>query len=713
MLINMHWYLKGVFLSLIFVISFVSLFSFSELHAAENDVTAKSIGFEKTTIIEFKNNDGSSNFDTIRMWLGADSSFKSFKTEKGWIGEKIPSGVIVFTTTEPLKPGEMVKFGIKTDKPKPGINWKVIDINEKQIGTGKTLVTDSVGVEPEESSKNGPGISDSSSFRLIPEKPNVGSSMRVTGDNFGANQKLDFYIGTKKIASFETDDNGHFMITSKVPEDQNPGRIDFVIKDSLKNEKSISLRIGDEGDRVTSEKEIPLTISATPPIVYRGDTVKVTGTGMPGSTVTATVKDPEGNVITTIAVDVDLKGNWIYEGVVAPDAPFGKQTAEITDGTNTIVRTWTVESSKVIEVNPSKIKYEPGDIIVFNGTALPNQELEILVEDPQGNEFHSDSLNVDASGIVSFEVPTEQSSNEGTYVIFLTQGDQTEIILIGLGELPVEQLIVKTDKLNYAAGSKVIIEIQGPASSTISLLIIDPSDKNKLSESITLLLDGSAQYELDLSGYGSGVYSVVLTRGNAQTSNIFSVGLQTGSGEINVRTTKDTYQRGESILILGSSGDNILLTLTLTDPDNNIEKTKETFTNSDGVFSENSFRIPKDAKIGTWSINAKSGPNFDTIEITVIGADEEGMVLFVKDIVPSAAGKIITFSGHGAVLSQWVTFEIFSDDGEVVVEGLRVLSTGVGEFQITWIVPKDFAPGKYTIKASDIKNEVETTFDLK
>jgi uncharacterized protein YfaS (alpha-2-macroglobulin family) len=432
---------------------------------------------------------------------------------------------------------------------------------------------------------------------------------------------------------------------------------------------------------------------------------------MPGSTVTATVKDPEGNVITTIAVDVDFDGNWIYEGVVAPDAPFGKQTAEITDGTNTIVRTWTVESSKVIEVNPSKIKYESGDIIVFNGTALPNQELEILVEDPQGTEFHSDSLNVDASGIVSFEVPTEQSSNEGTYVIFLTQGDQTEIILIGLGELPVEQLIVKTDKLNYAAGSKVIIEIQGPASSTISLLIIDPSDKNKFSESITLLPDGSAQYELDLSGYGSGVYSVVLTRGNAQTSDIFSVGLQTGSGEINVRTTKDTYQRGETILILGSSGDNILLTLTLIDPDGNEKKTKETFTNSDGVFSENSFRISKDAKIGTWSINAKSGPNFDTIEITVIGADEEGMVLFVKDIVPSAAGKIITFSGHGAVISQWVTFNIFSEDGEEVEE-LRVLSTGVGEFQIPWVAPKDLAPGKYTIKASDVKNEVEITFDL-
>jgi len=96
----------------------------------------------------------------------------------------------------------------------------------------------------------------------------------------------------------------------------------------------------------------------------------------------------------------------------------------------------------------------------------------------------------------------------------------------------------------------------------------------------------------------------------------------------------------------------------------------------------------------------------------VIGTEEEGMIIFVKESMPSPTGKIITFSGHGAVISQWVTFEIFSDDGEVVVEGLRVLSTGVGEFQITWIAPKDLAPGKYTIKAHDVKNETETTFDL-
>jgi len=707
----MHCSVRGVILSLLLVVSIFSVFSFFGAQAQENLISAKSIGFEETTIIEFKNSEQSPDIDTVRMWLGTGFTFKSFKTEKGWTGQKTPEGLIVFTTTNPLKPGEVVKFGIKTDKPKPGINWRIIDVNEKDVGTGKTIVSDSASIEPTENSEGSVGILQDSSFRMIPEKPNVGSSLRVTGDNFGANKKLDFYIGNNKITSFETDDKGHFMITSSIPETQPPGRVDFIIKDSMKNEKSISLRVGESADRVASENEIRLTISATPPIVFRGDSIKVTGTGMPGSTVTATIKDTDGNILTTIAIDVDFDGNWKYEGIIAPDTPFGKQTAEITDGIDTILRSWTVESSKVIEIAPTKLKFEPGEIISFNGTALPNQELEIVVEDPQGTEFYTEFVNVGSSGQVSIEIPTQQSSTEGTYILFASQGENSEIIFVGLGEFPVEQLIIKMDKLNYASSENATINLIGPPSSTLSLLIVDPSDKTKFSDTVNLEPDGSAQYELDLEGYSSGVYTVVITRANAQTSEVFSIGLLTGSGEIIVRTTKDTYQSGESLLILGESGENILLTLTLIDPDGQEVKIKETFTNKDGVFSESSFRIPTDAKIGTWIINVKSGPNFYNTEITVIGDVEEGLVIFLDSIQPSPTGKIATFNGYGAAVSQGVIITIISEDNEEIDE-LTVITTGIGEFSLLWIVPNDLSPGTYTIKAKDPFNEAETTMVL-
>ena len=700
----------GVFLSLVLIFSLAAL---PEGFGEEKLVTAKSIGFEETTIIEFHNSEENTNqIDTIRMWLGSDVNFKSFKTERGWTGQKTPQGVIVFTASIPVEPGEIVKFGVKTDKAKPGINWKALYDTNKQIEIGKTLVSESNSIEPElKTADKGAGVFEESSFRLVPEKPNVGSSMRVTGDNFGANQEFDFYIDTEKIETFETDGDGHFMFTSSVPENQKAERVDFKIKDSEGNEKTISLRIGEGEDRMASTENIPLTISATPPIVYRGDLVNVSGTGLPGSTVTATIRDDSGNVLTTIAIDIGLDGDWEYQTLIPIDTPFGKHTAEITDGTTNLLRSWTVASSKVIEIIPIKLKYEPGDTIIFNGTAKPSQELEVIIEDPQGNEFYSEILNIDATGKVYLEIDTIPSSPEGTYVLFAAQGEDTDIVLVGLGELPEEKLIAKPDKLNYSAGDILLLDIQGPASGTIALLIVDPSDKNKFTDTVILGPDGQSTYELDLKGYSSGVYTAVITRGNSQTSDVFTVGLVTGSGEINAHTTKDTYQPGESILVLGDSSKNILLTLELLDNNGEIVKTKETFTNKDGVFSESSFRIPLDAEPGKWTIHARSGPNFDDVEITVIGDADEGMVLLIDSIVPSPGGDIVTISGYGAAISQQIIITIFAEDGEEITE-LTIFSTGTGVFSTIWLVTNDIAPGTYTVKAVDALDEAETTVVL-
>jgi len=669
----MHLSNKVIFLSLIFIASIFTITSVQEVYAQASLVTAKSIGFEETTIIEFQNNDNTSEIETFRIWLGSDFNFKSFKTERGWIGEKTPQGIIVFTTSTPLKSGEVVKFGIKTDNPKPGINWKALTDSDKQIAVGKTLVSESFVIEPDgKTSSTNLGVLEDSTFRLIPEKPSVGSSIRVTGENFGANQKLDFYIDTKKMESFETDENGHFIFTSSIPENQKSDRVDFKIKDSKGNEKSISLRIGDEGDRMSSSQDIPLTIHPTPPVIFRGNSITVTGTGPPGTTVTGTTKNESGEVITTIAIDVDLDGKWSYDALIPIDTPFGKYTAEITDGTDTKSRSWTVESSKLIEILPTKLRFEPGDTVTFNGTAKPNEELEIIVEDPQGFEYYSEVVNVNSSGEVDIQFTTIASSIQGTYVLFASQGEDIEIVLVGLGEPPEEKLIIKFDKLNYSQDEILILEIQGPASSTTSLLVVDPSDKNKFTDTIILGPDGQSNYELDLSGYASGVYTAVLTRANTQTSEVFSVGLLTGSGEIHVRSTKDTYQPGESILILGDSSKNVLLTLELRDSNGKVVKTKETFTNKDGVFSESSLRIPLDAQIGVWTIHAQSGPNFDDVEITVQGDIEEGLVVYVDGVVDLPTGEFLSIKGYGASIKQTVVITIF-DDADNEIDGISAL----------------------------------------
>jgi hypothetical protein len=709
----MHFSKRGIILSLILITSIFTLTTIPELYGQEQLVTAKSIGFEETTIIEFENIDDTSEINTFRIWLGSDFNFKSFKTERGWTGEKTSQGIIIFSTSTPLQSGEIVKFGVKTDKAKPGINWKALTNNDKQIATGKTLVSESSSaVSPNVGiSSDGNGVFEDSTFRLVPEKPSVGSSIRVTGDNFGANQKLDFYIGSKNIQSFDTDGIGHFIFTSSIPDNQNADRVDFTIKDSKGNEKSISLRISDEGDRMTSSEDVPLTINPTPPVIYRGNSVDVTGTGLPGSTVTGTTKNESGEIITTIAIDVDLDGKWSYETLIPIDTPFGKYTVEITDGIDVIKRSWTVASSKVIELVPTKLKFDPGETIKFNGTAKPNEELEIIVEDPQGTEFYAQIINVDASGEVNIGFSTIASDIEGTYVLFASQGEDIDIVLVGLGELPEEQLIAKLDKLNYSPSETLFLEIHGPSSATVSLLIVDPSDKNKFTDTVILGPDGKRNYELELTGYSSGVYTAVITRANSQTSEIFSVGLSTGSGEIKASTTKTDYKPGEAILVLGEASKNALLTLELRDPDGEIIRTKQTFTNKDGFFSEDSFRIPLEAEIGTWIVHAQSGPNFYDVTITVQGDIEEGLVIFVEDIETLATGKFVKIKGYGAAISQNVVITIF-DQNDDEIEEITARTTGIGEFEILWKIPSDLEPGTYLIRASDPFDEAETEFVL-
>ena len=711
----------GIFLSLALLCLTVAIIIPINAYAVET-IDAKSFSFEETTIIEFTNS-GKEDVNSFRIWLGSDINFKSFKTESGWIGEKTPQGVIMFTSSESVKPGESIKIGIKTDKTNPGINWKALDKNEKLIETGTTNPRElpkPITNEKLTEENSGDGILSDSAFRIIPDKPSAGSTIRVTGDNFGALQRFDFYINTDKIGTFETNGDGSFISTVTIPKDQNAERVDFSVKDKAGNEKKISLRIGEAETRIPTTENIKLTIKGVPEILHRGDFLEVSGTAQPNGGITASIKDADGKIINTRTAKVDSKGDWkIEEPIIVPvDAPFGRYSAVISDGKDEISTSWILESSKVIILTPTALKFNPGETIKFNGTALPNKVLEIILEDPLGDEKFSDIIQVDESGIVEFEYPTIANvDKEGTWTLIATQEGKKEFIFAGLGEIPSIPINMEFDKLNYKPIETAVISLTGKPSDKLSMLIVDPSDKPKIFSDgnsiipITLQQDGRKTYSLDLNGYSSGVYTAVVNKGSAKSSEIFTVGLQTGSGEIKISSTKLEYRPGESILILGEANPNALLTVTLIDPDENVWKTKETFSDKNGKIADGDLRIPSKAKPGIWTINAKSGSNFDEIEIDVITSIEEGLVVTVNQgIEIPGFGKSISIKVINAI--QTVQIEIIASNGDVI-ETLSFPSSSKGEIKQPWFIPKDTAPGTYTVKVKDAQNTAETTFDIK
>ena len=711
---------RGLFLLLVFACIAVVLVIPANAYAS-NAVNAKSFSFEETSIIEFKNI-GNQDVNSLRIWLGQDVNFKSFKTENGWMGQKTPQGVIIFTSSQSIKPNESIKIGIKTDKNNPSINWKALDKNETQIEIGNTVSKKlpspviNQKITDENSSE---GILSYSSFKIIPEQLTAGSTIRVIGDNFGAHHEFDFYINEQKIGVFKSNQGGHFIGTTAIPQNQNPDRVDFYLKDNAGNEKKLSLRISEIKNKLPVTENIKLTIKGAPEKLDRGSILPISGTSQPNGVVTISIKDMNEKIINSRIAKVDSKGNWeLKELLIIPmDSTYGRYSTVISDGREEISTSWILESSKTILLNPSSVRFDAGETIIFNGTALPNQSIELILYDPLGNEKSSDIIQVDESGIIEFTYLTKKNvDKEGTWTLRANQNGNKILVFVGLNVNPSIPINIDSDKLNYKSTETAMISLTGLSSDKINLTIIDPSDKpikfldDKDSISIKLQKDGKKSYPLELSGYASGVYTAIISKGASKSSTIFTVGLQMGSGDIKMNSIKSEYRPGEPILILGETNPNSLITITLSDPNGSTWKTLETFSDKNGKISNNELRLPSKAKIGTWNINTKSGSNYNDIKIESISTIEQGLTVTVKQTVSGNIGKIIEFKIINAIQS--VKIEIV-DSGGVVIQTLTSVASNNGDVITPWIVPKDIVFGTYTVKVTDAKNMAETTFDLK
>lgn len=702
---------RSILLSVLLISS--SFFTFVIPHAQGQTelVTVTSTGHQGITVVEYKNSE-ENVFGIKSVVLEVDNGkFKSFKTENGWTGKKTSADTITFTSTNPIKPGESAKFGIKTDKSDPMFSWKAFDGEGDELGSGGRIITTQQEIIKETKPVGPSAILDDSVFRMIPSTPSVGSSLRVIGEHFVPREKLDFYIDNNKIDSFVTDENGNFMLSTKIPENQRADRADFIIKDQNDNQKSMSLRIKESSSRPGAPLDISLTVNSDS-VFHRGDEATITGTAAPLSTITMSISDSEGNILTTFTANTSSTGEYSITRRVPLDLAFGDYIISISDGKNTVFHPYKVETTQKITLSPGKQPYEPGETIVVNGTALPNQEIQITIDDPVGMEVYANSFVVGADGKVTMEYKLDTAAREGTYIVFASQGSERETVLIGVGEPPAPQLLVTMSALNYKTSDQVVINIIGPPSSTVNLIIVDPSDKQKFADTITIGPDGYLEYAFSANGYSPGVYTAVLTRASTQVEERFSVGLGSESGPVTVRTVKDTYLAGDSILLIGKSKPNIIVTVTLTDPNGVKIRSVDVFTDSKGLFTSSAFRFPSDAKPGIWKLDVSSGLNHVTKELTVLTQSAEGLAVRVDKSPPAyRIDEFITISGDGAGKSHNVQIKILSSDQTVIVE-LSIVAKSDGVYSTIWKVPTNLNAGTYTIKVLDATLSTETTFTV-
>ena len=677
-----------------------------------DEVIATSTGFEDSTILELKNNRGNTaSIDMVRIWLSGENEFKSFKTENGWMGKNTPQGVIIFTSQNEIDPGQSVKFGIKTIENNPVINWKALDSNGEVISSASTIVTKSEISEnkPELNKPKIVAVKENSNFRFIPEKPASNSNFRVVGENFVPNQSLDFYIANELKESIKVNSDGKILFTSKLPIILDDERTEFVLRDSEGNEKTLSLRIPQLENREIADI-IKLSFGNTPKEVKRGDVITFDGMATPNTTLTITSKDINGDILAIDTIQVRFDGKWTYDNLFAPNLDLGTVSIEIDDGKSKALRNLQVISAKLINIESTEISIDAGDTIVFEGTAIPNQEMSVIIEDAIKTEIFSRTVSVGESGIVSFNVEIPRGSVEGTYVLSTFQGNESGITIFGVGQEPEPILIVRPTNLNFVSDEVVKIEIQGPSNAQVAIILIDSADREKLSDTINLGPDGKEIYEIESDELPTGAFTLNAKRGESSGSAVFTIGLTTGSGAISIQTTRDEYKQGEQILILGNTGAiNVLLDVTITDFNGKVIKKIETFSDRFGVFKIDNFRIPLDGVIGEWKVNAKSGGNFNDSVFTVTGEDKE-LVIFVDRTIYNT-NELMDISGSGARQSATVTIKIF-DSENVKISELNITAKNNGEYLTIWKIPADMESGEYTLTADDGASNTSTKFTI-
>ena len=607
---------------LLAVVSLLVVLPSSEITAAETiSVNAKNL--DNTIIIEFSNSpNNTSEIKTIKVWLGGDKTFKSFKTEHGWGGGTYSDGkLLVFTAVDNLKAGESVKFGLITNQKVTGINWKALDKNDNAIDTNKTPIQEisqdlpNIPISQTPASESESIQISGDKIKFIPEKIRVASSERLVGNGFNPNESLQLFLNDTLLESVRTDQNGNFITKLNIPSTTKIGINDFQIKRQDGVYESTKLKINDALNRFY-ETEHRFGITTIPETVKLEDTLNISGTAKAQSGVILSFKN--GDVLEKKHVVIaDTAGKWTYDKTISSDILVGVKSVIIENNQKSILKNITITSDFIFQMTSLSNQYNIGDTVTITGTAEANQEITLSVKDPKSDTILFDTIQADGSGKFEYKFPVTSTFTSGTYAaIAKTLNNNSEATIFGIGSAPTDKIVILLDQLNFQTSADLTLRVVGPPSLILDVEIIDSGDKIVVTKKLTTNSVGNGQITLDLNGYKSGVYRAVVSHASVEDKAKFSVGLQTGTGVITLSSTKATYQSGEEIVVIGqTTNSNAILFLSLINPNGDKVSEIELFSDKNGQFTTNLLRTPLNASPGEWTIEANS--RLDTASTTI------------------------------------------------------------------------------------------------
>ena len=724
----------------------------------QHNITASSIMVGESiilTITNVGNDDGTedtTNIQSIKVWLDEQDNhitFKSFKTESGWVGQKVQQ-VITFTATVPLKVGDSVKFGIKTDTPISRINWMAIDQSGNQVAIAQSLPDDN-NTQPESDPDPDPtpiitpepepdptpiitpdptpkGITSESDFRIIPARINVGDTIRVIGEKFGSTTSYEFYLDDIRLGTFTTDSDGNFITTQNLPSEMQADRVDFIIKDSNGDTVTRSLRVNQAEVRSevpnTSNTQqqpsttgfAPITISGIPNTAKVGDRLSIHGTATANKTIVVYMDGPDNTMLSSHIIQTDESGIWLIPKsyLIGANMKIGDYIVFATDGIQNTQKTLTVIFEEDIIIRSDKIRYDRSDTMTFNITTSNEggESVKVELENPNNVIVYSNILNLNNTNSVVFNYNIEHTDFEGTYTLLVQHGNNKEFHFVGIDQIPTIKNRFELDKVNYGATDTATINIIAKPLETVKLNILDQSDTLVYTEQIDVQSDGKSTITLDLKEFENGIYTAEIEKGTEKTSNAFTIG-QSGATTINITPVKPRYYLGEQILVSIDTGDRIApLTIDLIDVNGNVVNTKESFSNfirekdMDRSKALETLQVPSSGSLGEWTIKVTSGGNSESIIISII---PRGISIHVSEPEGDNLSGVNYIDVTVIGAKQTVKVHIETLEGQIIGEEQKITITDENIAIAKILIPDDIVPGTYVLKAIDTHGHTAQT----
>ena len=551
-----------------------------------------------------------------------------------------------------------------------------------------------------------------------------GVAITAPADNSETSDNTPTVAGTAEVSSTVTvtitDSNGTVVETQTPTVDAN-GDWTFDAAQLADGTYTVAASATDAAGNTGMATNVTFTVDTTAPSVtitapadnaVTGDgTPTISGTvSEPGSTVTVTITDSNGNVVETQTPTVDANGDWTFDAASLGNGDY-TITANATDAAGNTGND-TTSSFTVDATAPSVSITAPADNAnladttptISGDVSEPSATVTVTITDSNGNIVETQTPTVDANGDWTFDAA---QLAEGTYTVEATAVDNGGNTSTPASVSFTIDVTAPSVTLDAPADNSTLTDNTPTVSGTAeagSTVTVEIKDSNgAVIETQTPTVDANGDWTFDAAQLADGSYTVEATAsdaaGNSDTAGPNSFSIDTAAPVLTVTTPTDGASTNDDTPAIEGTVDDPAATVTVIvrDDQGNAIETLTPTVDANGDWSIDASQLAE----GTYSIevsatdaagNASNTENNTfTIDLTdpTVSITGPANGSTTSDDTPTITGMVSEPAAS-------VTVTITDSNGNVVETLTPTVAAGGG-----WSVDaSQLADGNYTVTAT-------------